>query len=141
MQSRKLARPGRMNIAKEKHVFESILALLFISAATFECFRISDGAKEHVPQWDVREIVGVMMELMVHLMRFRPLENETNPRRRFDIPMIKELSDCDENGVITSGAHAGAEQWIQNGNSRAGRSRSAKMQPAAIPKIISIFIC
>jgi len=33
-----------------------------------------------------------------------------------------------------------AHQALTRGNSMAGHNRSAKMQPAAIPKIISIFM-
>jgi hypothetical protein len=114
MQRRKFFCAGRVNIAEEQHVFESILAPLFVSASTFESLWILEGAKEHVPQRDVREVVGVMTKLMMNPVRLRPLEKETNPRRRFDIPMIEKLSDRDQNGVITSGAHTGPKQWKQN---------------------------
>ena len=114
MQSRKLFGARRMNIAKEQHVFEPILAPSLIPTFAFECLGIFEGAKEHVPYWDIREVIGVMTKLMMNPMRFRPLENEANPRRRFDVPMIEEFSHCDQNGIIPSGAHAGAKQWIHN---------------------------
>jgi hypothetical protein len=47
--SGKLVCAGRMNIAKEQHVFESILAPSLITASAFECLRIFERAKEHVP--------------------------------------------------------------------------------------------
>ena len=103
-----------MNIAENQHVFEPILAPLLVSASAFEYFWIFEGAKKDIPQRDIREIVGVMTELMMHAMRFRSLENEANPGGRFDIPMIEERSHCNQDGVITSGANAGAKQWIQN---------------------------
>jgi hypothetical protein len=68
-----------MNIAKEQHVFESILPPSLISAFAFEYFGVFKRAKEHVPEWDVREVVSVMTELMMNPMRFRPLENKANP--------------------------------------------------------------
>ena len=114
MQRRKFLCAGRVNIAEKQHLFEPILAPPLVSASTFECLWILEGAKEHVPQRDVREVIGVMTKLMMNPMRFRSLEKEANPRRRFDIPMIEELSDRDQNGVITSGAHTGTEQWKQN---------------------------
>src|SRR5438477_3720305 len=83
MQSRELFCSGRMNIAKEQHVFESILAPSLITASAFECLRIFECAKKHVPEWDVREVVSVMTELMMNAMRFRPLENKAHPGRRF----------------------------------------------------------
>jgi hypothetical protein len=61
-----------------------------------------------------------MMELMMDPMRFGPLKNKADPRGRFDIPMIEEFSDCDQNGVITSGADAGAEQWIHDQTAQDG---------------------
>ena len=124
MQSRELFCAGRMKIAKDQHVFESVLAPSLITASAFECLRIFERAKEHVPEWDVREIVGVMAELMMNPMRFRPLENKANPGRRLDIPMIEELPNCDENGVITSGADAGAKQWIHNQTAQDGINKN-----------------
>jgi hypothetical protein len=49
MQRRKFFCAGRVNIAEEQHVFESILAPPLISATAFECLWISERAKEHVP--------------------------------------------------------------------------------------------
>src|SRR6476620_1266719 len=49
MQRPKLFCAGRMNIAKEQHVFESILTPSLITASAFECLRIFERAKEHVP--------------------------------------------------------------------------------------------
>ena len=120
MQGRKLFSAGCMNIAEEQHVFESIFAPHLISATAFEYLRIFKRTKKHVPKRDVREVVGVMTELMVNPMRFRPLKDEANPRRRFDIPMIEKLSDCDENGVITGGADAGTKQGIYNQTAQDG---------------------
>jgi hypothetical protein len=92
-----------MNIAKDQHVFEAIFAPSFISALAVECLRIFECAKEHVPNWDVREVVRVMTELMMNPMRFRALENKADPGGRFDIPMLEELPEGDENGVIATG--------------------------------------
>jgi hypothetical protein len=61
-----------------------------------------------------------MTELMMNPMRFRPLEKKADPRGRFDIPMVEELPDCDENGVITSGVDAGAKQWVHNQTAQDG---------------------
>jgi hypothetical protein len=120
MQSRNLFCAGRMNIAEEQHVFEPILAPSLIPTFAFECLGIFEGAKEHVPYWDIREVVGVMTKLMVNTMRFRSLENEAKPRRRFNVPMIEEFSDCDQNGIIPSGAHAGSKQWVHNQTAQDG---------------------
>jgi hypothetical protein len=114
MQTAKLLCAGRMNIPEKQHVFETILAPLLVAASGFEHFWVLEGAEKHVPKRDVREVVGVVTELMVDPMRFRPLEKKANPWRGFDVPMIKELTDCDKNRVITSGAQTCAKQWIQN---------------------------
>jgi len=98
-----------MNITKDQHVFEPILTPNLIAAASTECLGIFECAKEYVPKWNVREVVGVMVELMMDAMRFGPLENEAEPRESFDVPMIEEFPDCDENGVIAGGANAGAK--------------------------------
>ena len=120
MQRRKFFCVGRVNIAEKQHLFEPILAPPLVSASTFECLWILEGAKEHVPQRDVREVIGVMTEFMMHPMRFRSLENKTNPRGRFDVPMIEELSNGNKDGVITSGTNTGAEQWIYNQTAKDG---------------------
>jgi hypothetical protein len=49
MQSSQPFCAGRMNIAKEQHVLESILAPSLITALAFECLRIFERPKEHVP--------------------------------------------------------------------------------------------
>jgi len=109
MQRCELFHTGRMNITKDQHVFEPVLTPNLIAAAPSECSGISECAKEYVPKWNVREVVGVMAELMMDAMRFGPLENEAEPQGSFDVPMIEEFSDCDENDVIASGANAGAK--------------------------------
>ena len=109
MQRCELLRTGRMNITKEQHVFEPVFAPTLVAAASFECSWVFECAKEHVPKRDVREIIGVMAELMMDAMRFGPLENETEPRGSFDIPVIEEFPDCDENGVIARSVNAGAK--------------------------------
>ena len=109
MQRRELFRAGRMNIAKHQHVFEPIFAPTLVTALPFKLLWILKCTKEHVPNRDVREIVCMMTELMMDAMRFGPLEDETEPRGSFDVPMIEEFSNCDEDGVIASGADAGSE--------------------------------
>jgi hypothetical protein len=112
MQRRELFYAGRMNITKDQHVFEPILAPNLVPAAPSECLGIFERAKEYVPKRNVREVVSVMMELMMDSMRFGSLENEAEPRRSFDVPMIEKFADCNQNGVITSGANAGTKQRI-----------------------------
>jgi hypothetical protein len=98
-----------VHISKNEHVFESILAPTRVTAPAFKFLRISECAEEDVPKRDVREIICVMTELMMNAMRFGPLEDETEPRRSFDVPMIEEFANGDENSVIASGADAAAE--------------------------------
>lgn len=113
--------PNVLNRGRERgRARKPILTPLLVSASAFECLRILERAEEHVPQRNVREVVGVTTKLMVNPMRFRPLKNKTNPRRRFDIPMIEKLPDCNENGVVTSCVHTGAKQWIHNQTAQDG---------------------
>ena len=109
MQRCELFHAGRMNITKDQHVFEPILTPNLIAAASCESLGIFECSKEHVPKWNVSEVVGVMAELMMDAMRFGPLENEAEPPGSFDVPMIEEFPYCDENGVIARGANAGAK--------------------------------
>src|ERR1700675_495701 len=120
MQRRQLLHAWHMNISKNQHVLESILAPTLVAAPSLECLRIFEGAKEHVPERNVREVVCVMTELMMDPMRFWPLENETNPRWRFDIPMIEKFSQRDEHSVISSCADAATEQRIHNQTAQDG---------------------
>jgi hypothetical protein len=85
-----------MDVAERDHVVEAVFPPILIAAAPPERCRVFESAKEHVPDGQIREVVGVMTELMMNPMRFRPLENKADPGRRFDIPMIEELPDCDE---------------------------------------------
>jgi hypothetical protein len=79
MQTCELFYTGRMNITKDQHVFEPILTPNLIAAPYTKCLGIFECSKEYVPKWNVREVVGVMAELMMDAMRFWPLENETEP--------------------------------------------------------------
>jgi hypothetical protein len=114
MQRRQLFCAGRMNIAKKQHVFESILAPPLISASAFEFLWIFERTEEHVPQRNIREVVGVMTELVVNPMRFRSLEDIADPRGRVDVPMIEEFTDRDQNCEIASGAYASTKEWIDD---------------------------
>ena len=109
MQRRELFRAGCMNISKNKHVLETIFTPALVPAAAFKFPRIFERAKKHVPNRNVREVVCVMAELMMNPMRFWSLENKTEPRGSFDIPMIEEFPDRDKDCVIASGADAAAE--------------------------------
>jgi len=120
MQRREVLRAWRVNISKNQHVLESILTPTLVTAPSFECLRIFEGAKEHVPERNVPEVVCMMTELMMDPMRFWPLENETNPRGRFDIPMIEEFSERDEHSVISSCADAATEQRIHDQTAQDG---------------------
>src|SRR5712691_3811395 len=102
MQRLKLFGAGRVHISKRQHVFESIFAPTLVTALSFKFLRILECDKEHVPDRDVREIVSMMVKLMMDAMRFRSLENETEPGRSFDVPVIEEFPNCNEDGVITS---------------------------------------
>jgi hypothetical protein len=95
-----------VHISKNQHVFKSILAPTLVTAPTFKFLRIFECPKEHVPKRNIREIICVMAELMMHAMRFGPLENKTEPSGSLDIPMIEEFADCDKDSVIASGADA-----------------------------------
>jgi hypothetical protein len=55
-----------MNITEEQHVLESILAPTLVAAAPFESFRISKCAEDHVPDWNIREVVCVVLKLMMN---------------------------------------------------------------------------
>lgn len=103
-----------MHIAKDEHVLEPILAPTLVTAVSLECLRILECSKEHVPKRDVREIVCVMLKLMMDAVRFGPLENETEPRGSFDIPVIKKFSERNEDCVIPRCVNTAAEQWINN---------------------------
>jgi hypothetical protein len=109
MQRCELFHAGRMNIAKDQHVFKAILTPTLVSAASCESVGIFECSKEQVPKWNVSEVVGVMAELMMDAMRFGPLENEAEPRGSFNVPMIEEFPDCDENRAVSRSADAGAK--------------------------------
>jgi hypothetical protein len=68
MQTRQLVGSRRVNIAEKKHVFESILAPPLVAASRFECFWILERAEQHVPDRDVRKVVGVMTKLVMNPM-------------------------------------------------------------------------
>ena len=98
-----------MNIPKSEHVLEPIFPPTLVAAVSSELFRILKCAEENVPQRDVRKVVGMMAELMMDAVRFWPLEDESKPRRRVDVPVIKEFTDRNKNCVVSRGSNAAAE--------------------------------
>src|SRR5437762_906835 len=114
MQRLKLLRAGRVDIAKREHVFEAILAPAFVTAASIELFWIFERAEEHVPNRQVGEIIGVMTKLMMDAMGFRSLKDEAEPRGSFDVPVVEEFSERNQERVIAGGLDAGAKQWVDN---------------------------
>ncbi|MEN3368612.1 MAG: hypothetical protein V7609_755 [Verrucomicrobiota bacterium] len=114
MERRTVRHSGRMHIAKSEHVVKAIFPPIFVAAASAKLCRVLEGAEEHVPDRQVREIVGVMTKLMMNAMRLRPLEKVADPGRRLDVPMIEELADCDEQRVVTRGSDVTAEERIDD---------------------------
>src|SRR4029077_7425045 len=103
-----------MHIAKEKHVFKTIFTPTFVATATSERFCVVERAKKYVPQRNIGEVIGVMPKLVVNAMRFWSLKDEANPRWRSDVPVIKELPNCDQDRVVTRRADAAAEYGVNN---------------------------
>jgi hypothetical protein len=85
-----------MDVAERDHVVEAVFPPILIAAAPPELCGIFESAKEHVPDGQIREVVGVMTELMMNAMGLRALEKVTEPGRRLDVPVIEELADRDE---------------------------------------------
>ena len=85
-----------MHVAKRDHVFETIFPPILIAATSAEFCRVFESAKEHVPNRQIREVVGVITELMMNAMGLRALEKVADPRRRLDVPVVEELAGGDE---------------------------------------------
>ena len=103
-----------MDIAKCEHVLESIFSPTLVAAPGPGLFRILECFEKNIPERDVGEIVCVMTELVMNAMRFRPLENVTQPRRCVNIPMVEEFADRDQDRVISGRLDAAAKQGIND---------------------------
>ena len=68
MQRLEFFRARCMDIPKNEHVFKTIFAPILVAAAPFEFFWIPKGAKQHIPNGDVREVVGMVLKLMMDSM-------------------------------------------------------------------------
>ena len=68
MQRLKLFGARCMDIPKNEHVFKTIFPPILVTAASLELLWILEGAKQHVPNGDVREVVGVVAKLMMDSM-------------------------------------------------------------------------
>jgi hypothetical protein len=114
MKGRGFHNPGLVHVAEREHVVEAVFPPGFVTAVAAEPRRIPEGPKDHVPDWQVREVVGVMTELVMNTMRFRSLENVADPSRSLNIPVIEKFSDGDEQGVIAGGLNIAAEERIDD---------------------------
>jgi hypothetical protein len=85
-----------MHVAKRDHVFETIFSPIIVATAPPKLCRVLEGAKDHVPDREISEVVGVMTELMMNAMGLRALEEVAEPSRCFDIPVIEKFAGCDE---------------------------------------------
>jgi len=70
---------GSMDVAKRQHVFEAVFPPAFVTAMSFEFFRILKCPEKNVPQRNVGKVIGMMAKLMVNPVRLRALKNVTKP--------------------------------------------------------------
>ena len=103
-----------MDIAKCEHVLESIFSPTLVAALAPELFRILECLEKNIPERDVGEIVCVMTELVMDAMRLRSLKDEAEPRGSFDVPVVEEFSERNQDRVIAGGLDAGAKQRVDN---------------------------
>ena len=100
-----------MDVPEDEHVIKSIFTPRFVAASSFEASRVFESAEQNVPDRNVREIISVVTKLMMHPMGLRPLKNKSEPGGRMNIPVVEELTDCDQDRIVASRAHAGPEKW------------------------------
>src|SRR6266404_364689 len=89
-----------VDIAKYEHVFKPIFPPTFVATVSFEFLCVLKGSEKNVPKGDVGKVVGMMTKLVMNSMRFRSLEDVSQPCRRIDIPMIKKFADGNEDCVV-----------------------------------------
>jgi hypothetical protein len=105
---------SRVDIAKCQHVVEAILPPSLVTALTSKFCRVLERAEENVPNGQVAEVIGVMAELMVHSVRFRSLEKVTEPSGCFNVPMVEEFSNRDQQSVIPRGLEVAPEERVND---------------------------
>ncbi|MFN2623212.1 MAG: hypothetical protein ABR611_10235 [Chthoniobacterales bacterium] len=57
---------GLVDVAEGEHVVEAILSPIFVAAPAAEPRGVPECPKEHVPDRQVRKVIGVMMELVMN---------------------------------------------------------------------------
>jgi len=82
-----------MNVAPEEHFAETLFESRLEAALRVPLPRISKGAKEHVPQRQVRIVERVNAFFVMDAVAFRPLEQKAQPIRRAHIPVINEFGE------------------------------------------------
>jgi|GEM_PF-3775370 len=71
-----------VNIAKGENVLKPVFTPVVKSARCMKASRILKRLKQHVPNWKVCEIVGVVFVLVMNAMGFWSLNDKSHPMRR-----------------------------------------------------------
>jgi len=103
-----------VHVAERQHVLKSVFPPVVESAAAAKLGRVLKRPEQNVPDRQIREIIRVVTELMMHTMRFRTLKHESKPARSLDVPMIEELTNRYKDRVIPSSFDVAADQRIHN---------------------------
>ena len=82
---------GRMNISKGEMVVEAVLAPFLVAAADGRIVGILVGAKHHVPNRKVCEVLRVVPVLVMDPVCFRALHEATQPTGGVDVPVVEKL--------------------------------------------------
>jgi hypothetical protein len=91
-----------MHISKFEHRPELLLLRIIKTAGSLELRRIVVGPEEHVPPNDIAIVVFVGSVFMVDSVHFGPLKDVSNPLRRPDVGVIKELAHRGAEGIDCS---------------------------------------
>ena len=98
-----------VDILERKHRSELLFGSRRETASNCKLSRVLVGSEQSIPEWNVREAVRVNVELMMYGVKFRGLDNKSEPCGCPHIGMVEILA-CGSEEVVPERAHHGATQ-------------------------------
>ena len=103
-----------MNIASCEHVFEPLLTRCIEAATGRTHSGVSQGPEKRIPKREIGKIIGMVPILVMNPMRLRPLDDNAEPSRCANIPVIKKFGQRGEKRIDRGSSRVAAEQQINN---------------------------
>ncbi len=103
-----------VHVPEGEQVFEAVLPPVVVAARVLEPPGVLERSEHDVEDRQVREVVGVVVVLVVDAVRLGPLDDEAEPVRRRDVPVVEELRHGRHQRVVHARLDRAAQQHVHD---------------------------